>query len=339
MNNKKLSLVLTVLVLVVVSVTAFAFVKGRRHQQIDSPESEVILKALSLQEGTLSLRELRLKDNQLLPVASEVLVSHVQSIVDTSEPLQKLLYVTSTENPELPGDLWLVDIDSGERKLIREKAWGGKLSPDGQNMIIWTDTQELIIADAQGKELEKIGKHGAAPIFSPDGQYIAYEKLADNSSDGDTQSLFEFAYGMAVYNIDTKSEQVVTDTEHGEDFGAVGFSADMKRLYFNSGRNGGQVALWSVNLDNEHLERVPVLKGTMEYVPLISQNALWSNDDSRIISSTDNEIILLTLDPESGSVKEMKSLGKGDQPQWFKKDESVLFFEKDINLWKIVSIR
>lgn len=42
------------------------------------------------------------------------------------------------------------------------------LSPDGRMSAVWTKDHEVMVVDSSGAVLQKIGIHGAAPLFSQD---------------------------------------------------------------------------------------------------------------------------------------------------------------------------
>jgi len=209
-------------------------------------------------------------------------------------------------------------------------AISSSLSPDGRMAAIWTKGHEVVLADASGAVLQKIGIHGAAPIFSHDGNLVAYEKLADESPDGDDQSLFEMAQGIAVYDLRTGQERLVTDGGV-DDFAPVGFSKDMNLLYFNSTRPyewspwNHVASLWVVDLKSGKTQRLTnmdedaVRRGNM--VPTISPKAIWSSDRTVAITS---------YGPEKGVWKFVLSatgasashIADGDSPQWVVQDQS-----------------
>jgi len=338
MRKNTMMMALGLITLAVIAISALAFGKNWRNKQFDRIDDEIVRKVPHLQEGVLKIDDLRINQQEVTVVATTDLASNVAMIVHHLRDQEKLLYLTTASHPEGVGELWLLDLKTGERTLLEEKAWGGRLSPYGERVLVWTEEQELVFLDLQGNELEKIGKHGASPIFSSDGRYIAYQKLADESFDGDKQSYFEFAYGMAVYDTLTKTETLLTRTEHGEDFGAVAFSKDMKSLYFNSGRNR-QVALWFVDLTGENLERVPVEEDKARFVPYVTPNALWLADGKTIISSVDNEVTIIEMNPLSGVVQEMRSLENRSEPHWLKEGASLILLDNSKDQWQVFNLR
>ncbi|WKZ29372.1 MAG: hypothetical protein QY323_01420 [Patescibacteria group bacterium] len=205
-------------------------------------------------------------------------------------------------------------------------------SPDGALEAVWTKNHEVLLVDPNGSVLQKIGVHGAAPIFSHDGRFVAYEKLADGSADGAEQSLFEFALGIAVHDLQTGREYLVTNGG-SDDFAPVGFSRDLSMLYFNSTRpyddsSGNRVAsLWVVNLKTGETKRLTnvdeeaVRNGRM--IPTISPTtALWSSDRVTVFTSYGHEtgVWKFALTDSSASATR---IAEGDAPQWVVPDKSI----------------
>lgn len=205
-------------------------------------------------------------------------------------------------------------------------------SSDGQTSAIWTRGHEILLVDPSGSAVQKIGVHGAAPLFSQDGRYVAYEKLADVSADGDPQGLFEFAKGIAVYDLATDEEFLVTDGG-SDDYAPIGFSDDFGVLYFNSTRPyedhpGVHVAsIWMVELATgettrlTNLDAEKVRRGRM--TPTINpSSALWSTDRTVVISSYGSEkgVWRFTI---SGEHVTADRIGDGDDPQWVAPDKTI----------------
>jgi tricorn protease-like protein len=131
--------------------------------------------------------------------------------------------------------LILVDTETWANRRIASKAIKGRLSPNGDLIAAWNSKHEIHLLHGDGTPVKKVGKRGAVPHFSRDGRWVAYEKLADESIDGADQSLFEFADGIAVYDVHTDTDTLVT-LGGGDDFAPVGFSLDTTKLFFNSAR-------------------------------------------------------------------------------------------------------
>ena len=268
---------------------------------------------------------------------------------------RKLLYVTpqSTQGTDIltGGSLMLMDLDSLEEQLVSTNVISANLSSDGTRVVLWNVDHEIYLTDSSGVVLKRIGVYGAAPIFSHDGSLITYLKLANVSPDGDSQSLFEHAQGIAVYDMKTSREVLVTNGG-SDDFAPVGFSLSMTKLYFNStrpfaGSSQNHVAsLWVVDLESEKVERLTntdedmVKQGLV--VPTVNENALWSLDRKTIITSNGKEqgIWLFSLDP-LGGISEAVHIADGESPQWLLYEKSIIFrgTSNGKSVWHIQNVR
>ena len=260
------------------------------------------------------------------------IVSDVWKVLDYNREMNSLLYITKpTEWGRIDGNLWLLNTMSWASKEVATGVIGAQMSPDRDTIVIWNKDHEIWLITAGGAFVEKIGIHGAAPIFSHDGRYVAYEKLADSSFDGVEQSLFEFAQGMAIYDLESGQEVLLTQTEHGEDYSPVGFSPDLEMLYFNSTRTG-TASLWSVNTSTRVLKRLSnvvadaINETKVEPVPTLSQKALWSSNRKIAISSIGmkKEVWIFRFN-DTGDLAEAKLLIGGEFPYWLVKDKTIAF--------------
>lgn len=267
----------------------------------------------------------------------------------------KLLYVTpqNTQGTDVltGGNLMLVDMATLGEQLVATNVIAASLSPDGTAMVLWNKDHEIHLTDSVGTVSGRIGMYGAAPVFSHNGRFIAYLKLADVTLDSAPQSLFEHAQGIAVYDVRTGRETLVTDGGL-DDFAPVGFSLNMTKLYFNATRpyagspQNHIASLWVVDLTSGKVERLTntdekaVKQGIV--VPTVSENALWSSDRTIVISSNGKEqgIWLFSLAPSVGTL-EATHIADGESPQWLVSDESIVFraISDGKSAWHILNIR
>jgi len=206
-----------------------------------------------------------------------------------------------------------------------------KPSPDGRMYAVWTKGHEIHLTDPAGKVLRKVGGHGAEPIFSHDGRFVAYEKLSDSSPDGVEQTLFELAVGLAIFDIQNGKETIVTNGGV-DDFAPIGFSKDFRFLYFNSTRPyaespGNHVAsVWAVNLMDGAETRMTntsemlVRQGIT--VPIVSSKAIWSSDRSTAFSSHGSETGIWKFSFHEDSVWASR-VADGSNPVWAEQDKSI----------------
>lgn len=254
---------------------------------------------------------------------------NVEGILDYNAAAGKYLYrVADPENGYMHGGGTLVLANStGNTKVITENIMTAALSPDGTRIVVWNEDNEIHLMTVEGNNITQIGVHGALPVFSHDGTYVAYNKLADQ---GDR--FFDLhknsPYGIALYNLKTGEEKVVTDNIH--DFQPLGFSADMSNLYFNSGReydtspegfSNHVASLWVVDLETEVVTRLTnmdekAVRGGAKF-PIVHATALWSSDRKTLISSLGAEsgVWKFTFNSEGGLISANR-LANGTSPRW-----------------------
>lgn len=255
-------------------------------------------------------------------------------ILDQNRTNNIILVLENDPNQDDPhlvsGALHRVDTTTWNAAKVADGIMSAKLSPRGNAAVVWRDDDTVDMVNLDGDVLANIGIHGAAPIYSHSGNLISYQKLADVSDDGSRQTLFELAQGIAIYDLRTQQERLVTFDP--EDFAPAGFSRNEKKLYFNSTRayedapQSHVASVWVVDLESGKTERLTnrssklVRQGTV--VPIIDADALWTTDRGTAISSTDSEsgVWIYNFSP-SGITVSASHLADGGTPQWTKRDE------------------
>lgn len=304
-----------------------------------------LVSVLLLAVNMASAAELPFVENEVLyrlgtdgVATREVVATDVYRILDHRQAAQRLLYVTPLADTATDavrgGKLMLVNTATWTEQFVAANVITANLSPDGTTVALWNKDHEVHLVHADGTPLRRIGVHGSAPVFSHDGGLVAYQKLSDTSPDGAPQSLFEFAQGIAVYDVRTGRERLVTNGGT-HDFAPVGFSRDLTRLYFNSTRPfdpliGNHVAsLWVVDLQTGNTRRLTntdekvVRSGSI--VPVVSENALWSSDRTTIISSNGKEQgVWMFVLPQNSGLATASHVADGDSPQWLVPDVSIV---------------
>lgn len=286
----------------------------------------------------------------------KAVVSGVERIVDHKETLNKLLYITPLGDPDSDtvkgGNLILLDTDTWVSQRVSSNTVNGNLSPDGKVVAAWNNKHEVHLLQSDGKPIKKVGKHGAVPLFSHNGRLLAYEKLADESFDDSLQSLFEDAEGIAIYDMVTDQETLITNGG-ADDFAPIGFSLDMTKLFFNSARpyrddfpQNHVASLWVVDITNGSVKRLTnddeqeVQKGKL--VPVVHQNALWTSDRTIVISSNGAyEGIWIFRLMAGGDLLRAQKVADGDMPQWYVPNESILYrvIKSNKTEWKSLKVK
>lgn len=251
----------------------------------------------------------------------------VSIILDRNVRAEKLLVGENTS--PTTSTLSILDTQSDEVRVIAQDVIRAKFSPSARKVVTWRHDNSIELLDVDGTPPILITSRGVAPIFSHDGNFVAYLRLADTHDDG--QELYEYAQGIAIYDLRSNVEVMVTD--HPEDFAPVGFSADMSALFFNSTRPyeddpvNHVASVWSVHLTTGVTTRltnrssVDVRRGTL--VPIVDEHALWTSDRRVAVSATDSEsgVWCFTFNAD-GTVTNWERVADGDSPTWVHQDQS-----------------
>jgi Tol biopolymer transport system component len=150
------------------------------------------------------------------------------------------------------GDVWLVDLDSGEERRIIEEGFNPAFSPGGERIAVdasWAGPRRIWTTDNRGRNPKQIttdvseAVSHALPSWSPDGAHVVYQHRENTK------------YDIAVVNLASGDTISVTD----DDFLDLDpeWSASDGHLYFSSYRGGG-LNIWRLRVTADgHAQGVP----------------------------------------------------------------------------------
>jgi eukaryotic-like serine/threonine-protein kinase len=136
------------------------------------------------------------------------------------------------------GDVWVLDLASGEESKLVENAFNPAYSPDGQRIAVdasWAGPRRVWLLDRQGHNPQQVTTDTSeevahlAPTWSPDGKKIVFQNLARTKFD------------IRVVNLDSKQMNWITN-----DFRInirPSWSPSGRFIYFSSDRSGG-INIW-----------------------------------------------------------------------------------------------
>jgi Tol biopolymer transport system component/predicted Ser/Thr protein kinase len=136
------------------------------------------------------------------------------------------------------GDVWVLDLASGQETKLVENAFNPSYSPDGQRLAVdasWAGPRRIWLLDRQGHNPQQITTDTSeevahvAPAWSPDGKKIVFQNLVRTKFD------------IRVVNLESKQMNWVTN-----DFFTnirPSWSPSGRFIYFSSYRSGG-INIW-----------------------------------------------------------------------------------------------
>lgn len=243
----------------------------------------------------------------------------------------------------------LVPIDGGEARVIAEDVQGPTWRPDGRAIGVTTGNWRTadwalnldggrVELDAEGRPTSDVvpmitGYHeDFSPVWSPDGRWIAYHShrsagpVTAYRSEGSTDDIY-------LRRTDAPTSEEIRLTDFGIEVGTPDWSADGRRLLFDSWDPGGGASAWIVEIDSEtgavvDRKRVPVPDAANGSPSM----GAWSptRDEIALVlrgaeGTEDAELWVLAPDGSSGrriAAYEMSTYGGAD---WTADGESLVY--------------
>lgn len=248
-------------------------------------------------------------------------------------------------------DLTILDPKTGQSRVIAKDIWVAHLSPDGSSIVAADSDNKVHLFDLQGNEKARIGNNGSNPVFSTDGKYVIYQKLADTGRD--FFDLWTNAKGLALYDIGTGKERMLTDNS-GDDF-PIGFSAGGEYLYFTAGRpyipsifgiTNIVYGLYSLNMSTGEVRRLTNTDESQATIhgpvmSFISQDALWTANRLKAISGIGNQGTYEYVFDGKGGLTSVEHIADGDSPRWVEQDKSfaVRVSTNGAEHWQVMNVK
>jgi Tol biopolymer transport system component len=143
------------------------------------------------------------------------------------------------------GDIWGVDLDTGEEQKLIENAFNPACSPDGARIAFdasWAGPRRIWITDSRGRNPDQVTTDlseavvHTQPSWSPDGSKIAFQNMEKTKFD------------VKVANVDTGETHWLTD-DGFRDHSPV-WSPDGRHIYLSSYRGGG-INIWRIPVSGD----------------------------------------------------------------------------------------
>jgi eukaryotic-like serine/threonine-protein kinase len=234
------------------------------------------------------------------------------------------------------GDVWVLDLASGEESKLVENAFNPAYSPDGQRIAVdasWAGPRRVWLLDRQGHNPQQVTTDTSeevahlAPTWSPDGKKIVFQNRAGTKFD------------IRVVNLDSKQMNWITN-----DFLTnihPSWSPSGRFIYFSSYRSGG------INIWRAPVKEDGTLNGSLQQVTTGAGQDVEvavSPDSKRLAYATlrqNADIWRLPVSPQTGLPSGMPeaviSTTREDSRGAWSPDGNMIAFNSDrgvdMNIW------
>ena len=143
------------------------------------------------------------------------------------------------------GDVWVLDLASGEETKLVENAFNPAYSPDGQHIAVdasWAAARRIWVLDRQGHNPQQVTTNTSeevahvAPAWSPDGRKIVFQNLVRTKFD------------IRTVNLDSKQMNWITNDSLTNI--RPSWSPSGRFIYFSSYRSGG-INIWRARVNKD----------------------------------------------------------------------------------------
>jgi len=238
----------------------------------------------------------------------------------------------------LGGDIWRLDLESGDEEKLIDDAFNPAVAPDGSAILFdadWAGPRRIWRADARGRNPKQVTNDSseaavhAQASWSPDGRMIVFRRIQQTSSN------------IAVMDLETEAVTALTEDDHSDL--DPRWSPDGRYIYFSSYRSGG-LNLWRIAVT---ISGAP--SGTAQQVtrgPGNDLQATLSPLGDRLAFSVlrlNSDLWRLPVDAMTGaalgSPSEVFASSREDSRGSWYPDASALVFNSDqagdMNLWRL----
>jgi len=234
------------------------------------------------------------------------------------------------------GDVWVLDLASGEETKLVENAFNPAYSPDGQHIAVdasWAAARRIWVLDRQGHNPQQVTTDTSeevahvAPAWSPDGRKIVFQNLVRTKFD------------IRTVNLDSKQMNWITNDSLTNI--RPSWSPSGRFIYFSSYRSGG-INIWRARVNKDG-----TLSGSLQQVTTGAGHDVEvavSHDSKRLAYATlrqNADIWRLPVSPQTGltngTPEAVISTTREDSRGSWSPDSKMVAFNSDragdMNIW------
>jgi len=234
------------------------------------------------------------------------------------------------------GDVWVLDLASGEETKLVENAFNPAYSPDGQHIAVdasWAGPRRIWVLDRQGHNPQQVTTDTSeevahiAPAWSPDGTKIVFQNLVRTKFD------------IRTVNLDSKQMNWITNDSLTNI--RPSWSRSGRFIYFSSYRSGG------INIWRARVNKNGTLSGSLQQVTTGAGQDVEvavSPDSERLAYATlrqNADIWRLPVSPQTGltngTPEAVISTTREDSRGSWSPDSKIIAFNSDragdMNIW------
>lgn len=166
----------------------------------------------------------------------------------------RIKFLSSTQ---FRSDLWMMNADGSDQRIVVENGFAGKWSPDGISIIYSSNkagNYEIYTSNITGTDemrLTDSSTNESYPVWSPDGNLIAYSVSKGEWNSPESGSTYE----IYIMNADGTEKQQLTDNNAGD--GTPRWSPDGSMIAFSSDRTETEhYEVFVMNVDGTNIKQV-----------------------------------------------------------------------------------